>query len=120
MKGLSDTQVANIGLAVALVHSLPFKLLLGVAVGIVLGLVAPQATVITLFGGAAAGILGGNVVIENMFNIPGIGQQLVTALNNRDYPLAQGCTVIMAIFVMIVNLVVDLAYKWCDPRVNLE
>ena len=70
--------------------------------------------VITLFGGAAAGILGGNVVIENMFNIPGIGQQLVTALNNRDYPLAQGCTVIMA------NLVVDLAYKWCDPRVNLE
>ena len=76
--------------------------------------------VITLFGGAAAGILGGNVVIENMFNIPGIGQQLVTALNNRDYPLAQGCTVIMAIFVMIVNLVVDLAYKWCDPRVNLE
>ena len=76
--------------------------------------------VITLFGGAAAGILGGNVVIENMFNIPGIGQQLVTALNNRDYPLAQGCTVIMANFVMIVNLVVDLAYKWCDPRVNLE
>ena len=60
------------------------------------------------------------MVIENMFNIPGIGQQLVTALNNRDYPLAQGCTVIMAIFVMIVNLVVDLAYKWCDPRVNLE
>ena len=44
----------------------------------------------------------------------------MTALNNRDYPLAQGCTVIMAIFVMIVNLVVDLAYKWCDPRVNLE
>ena len=76
--------------------------------------------VITLFGGAAAGILGGNVVIENMFNIPVIGQQLVTALNNRDYPLAQGCTVIMAIFGMIVNLVVDLAYKWCDPRVNLE
>ena len=53
-------------------------------------------------------------------SVPGIGQQLVTALNNRDYPLAQGCTVIMAIFVMIVNLVVDLAYKWCDPRVNLE
>lgn len=76
--------------------------------------------VITLFGGAAAGILGGNVVIENMFNLPGIGQQLVTALNNRDYPLVQGCTVVMAIFVMIVNLVVDLAYKWCDPRVSLE
>ncbi len=76
--------------------------------------------IITLFGGAVSGILGGNVVIENMFNIPGIGQQIVTALNNRDYPLAQGCTVVMAVFVMLVNLVVDLAYKWCDPRVTLE
>lgn len=76
--------------------------------------------VITLFGGSVAGVLGGNVVIENMFNIPGIGQQIVTALNNRDYPLAQGCTVIMAVFVMLINLIVDIAYKWCDPRVNLE
>lgn len=76
--------------------------------------------IITLFGGGVAGVLGGNVVIENMFNIPGIGQQMVTALNNRDYPLAQGCTVVMAIFVMLVNLIVDLAYKWCDPRVSLE
>lgn len=76
--------------------------------------------IVTMFGGSIAGILGGNVVIENMFNIPGIGQQLVTALNNRDYPLAQGCTVVFAIFVMLVNLVVDIAYKWCDPRVSLE
>lgn len=76
--------------------------------------------IITMFGGLVAGLLGGSVVIENMFNLPGIGQQVVTALNNRDYPLAQGCTVIFAIFVMLVNLVVDLAYKWCDPRVSLE
>ncbi len=76
--------------------------------------------IVTLFGGSVAGILGGNVVIENMFNIPGIGQQLVTALTNRDYPLAQGCTVVFAVFVMLVNLVVDLAYRWCDPRVTLE
>jgi len=76
--------------------------------------------IITLFGGAIAGLMGGSVVMENMFNIPGVGQQLVTALTNRDYPLAQGCTVIFAIFVMLVNLIVDLAYKWCDPRVTLE
>lgn len=76
--------------------------------------------VITLFGGSVAGLIGGSVVIENMFNIPGIGQQVVTALNNRDYPLAQGCTVVFAVFVMVVNLVVDIAYKWCDPRVTLE
>lgn len=76
--------------------------------------------VITLFGGSVAGLIGGSVVIENMFNIPGIGQQVVTALNNRDYPLAQGCTVVFAVFVMVVNLIVDIAYKWCDPRVTLE
>ena len=76
--------------------------------------------VITLFGGAVAGLVGGSVVIENMFNIPGIGQQVVTALNNRDYPLAQGCTVVFAVFVMLINLIVDIAYKWCDPRVSLE
>ncbi len=76
--------------------------------------------VITLFGGSVAGLVGGSVVIENMFNIPGIGQQVVTALNNRDYPLAQGCTVVFAVFVMLINLVVDIAYKWCDPRVSLE
>jgi peptide/nickel transport system permease protein len=76
--------------------------------------------IVTLFGGAVAGLIGGSVVIENMFNLPGIGQQVVTALSNRDYPLAQGCTVVFAIFVMLVNLIVDVAYKWCDPRVNLE
>ena len=76
--------------------------------------------IVTLFGGSVAGLIGGSVVIENMFNIPGIGQQVVTALNNRDYPLAQGCTVVFAVFVMLVNLIVDVAYKWCDPRVTLE
>jgi peptide/nickel transport system permease protein len=76
--------------------------------------------IVTLFGGSVAGLIGGSVVIENMFNLPGIGQQVVTALSNRDYPLAQGCTVVFAIFVMLVNLIVDVAYKWCDPRVTLE
>ena len=76
--------------------------------------------VITLFGGAIPGMIGGSVVIENMFNLPGIGQQVVDALTNRDYPLAQGCTVVLAIIVMLVNLLVDLAYKWCDPRVTLD
>lgn len=76
--------------------------------------------IITLIGGSVAGLLGGSVVMENMFNIPGIGQQVVNALNNRDYPLAQGCTVVFAIFTMLVTLVVDLAYTWCDPRVSLE
>ena len=76
--------------------------------------------VVTMIGGSVASLLGGSVVIENMFNIPGIGQQVVTALNNRDYPLVQGCTIVFAIFTMLVTLVVDLAYTWCDPRVSME
>ena len=76
--------------------------------------------IITVFGGSVAMLIGGSVVIENMFNMPGVGQQMVNALNNRDYPIALGCTVIFSIFVMLVNLLVDLAYKWCDPRVTLE
>lgn len=76
--------------------------------------------VITIIGGSIAALVGGNVILENIFNIPGIGQQLVTALGQRDYPMVQGCVLIMSIFVMIVNLVVDIAYKWIDPRVTLE
>ena len=76
--------------------------------------------IITMIGGSIAGLLGGNVVMENLFNIPGIGQQVVTALNNRDYPLAQGCTVVFALYSMIVILIVDLLYTVCDPRVSLE
>lgn len=76
--------------------------------------------VITLVGGGVAGLVGGSVILENMFNIPGIGACLVTALGNYDYPLVQGCVLVLSVIVMLVNLVVDVAYKWCDPRVTLE
>jgi ABC-type dipeptide/oligopeptide/nickel transport system permease component len=52
--------------------------------------------------------------------LPGIGQQMVNALSNRDYPLVQGCVLVFSIFVMLVNLIVDLAYKIIDPRVEIE
>lgn len=76
--------------------------------------------VITVIGGAVAGIFGGNVILENLFNIPGIGHQLVTALDQRDYPVIQGCVLVMAILVMLVNLIVDICYKWLDPRVEID
>ena len=47
--------------------------------------------IITIIGASVAGLIGGSVILESMFNLPGIGQQLVTALSNRDYPLVQGC-----------------------------
>ncbi len=76
--------------------------------------------IITMIGGSVAGLVGGSVILESMFNIPGIGAQVVSALDARDYPLVQGCVLVFSIFVMIVNLLVDLAYKWIDPRVELE
>ena len=76
--------------------------------------------VITQIGGSIASLVGGSVVLENIFSIPGMGQVVVSALNSRDYPLVQGCVIVFALFVMVVNLVVDIAYKWIDPRVNLE
>ena len=75
---------------------------------------------ITLIGGAVAGLIGGSVILETMFNMPGIGAQVVAALEKRDYPLVQGCVLVFSIFVMVVNLLVDLAYKWIDPRVELD
>lgn len=76
--------------------------------------------VITIIGGSVAGLIGGSVIMENMFNLPGIGQQMVTALSNRDYPLVQGCVLVFSIFVMLINLIVDLTYKVIDPRVEIE
>jgi len=76
--------------------------------------------IITMIGGSFGMIVGGNVILENIFNIPGIGQQLVTALGQRDYPIVQGCVLVMSAFVMVVNLITDIAYKWIDPRVTLD
>ena len=53
-------------------------------------------------------------------NIPGIGNSLVTALGQRDFPMVQGCVLVMSIFVMVVNLIIDITYKWIDPRVTFE
>ena len=58
--------------------------------------------------------------MENMFNIPGIGTTMVAALNTYDYPLIEGCVLVLSIIVMIINLFVDIAYKWCDPKVSFE
>ena len=76
--------------------------------------------VVTMIGSSVAGLIGGSVILETMFNMPGIGAQVVNSLNTRDYPVVQGCVLVFSIFVMLVNLLVDLAYKWIDPRVELE
>lgn len=76
--------------------------------------------VVTVIGNSVGALVGGSVILENIFNIPGIGQQVITAISSRDYPLVQGCVLIFSLFTMLVNLLVDISYKWIDPRVSLD
>lgn len=76
--------------------------------------------VITSLGGSFAQMMGGAIVIENVFSIPGMGQYLVTAINNRDYNIVLGSVVVLAIIFSIIMLIVDLAYAAVDPRIKAQ
>lgn len=75
--------------------------------------------VVSYAGPAAAALLTGSVVVETIFGIPGIGRYFVQAALNRDYTLVMGTVIVIAIFIIIFNLVVDLLYALIDPRVRL-
>ena len=75
--------------------------------------------VVTLAGMAVPMIIGGAVLVETVFNIPGIGRLAVNALFAKDYAIVQGVVLITAIAVIIANLLVDLSYGWLDPRVRV-
>ena len=75
--------------------------------------------VVSYLGPAVARIVMGSIVIEQIFAIPGLGRHLVSAAFNRDYTLVLGIVVFYAGFLMVLNLVVDVAYAWLDPRVEL-
>jgi peptide/nickel transport system permease protein len=74
--------------------------------------------VITILGAQVAMLIGGAVIIENIFCLPGLGQLALNALNNRDYPLVAAITLLTAVFVMVINLLVDITYTWLDPRIR--
>lgn len=75
--------------------------------------------VITLLGLEAGALLTGSIVTEMIFSWPGLGRLLITAINNRDYPLVQGCVLTFALSYVVVNLVTDLLYSAADPRIRL-
>jgi peptide/nickel transport system permease protein len=72
--------------------------------------------VVTLVGFNVAGLVGGAVVIEAVFALPGVGTDLVTAVASRDYPVVQGIALITAVLVVFINAVTDLLYAVIDPR----
>ena len=74
--------------------------------------------VVTLFGIQAGTIVGGTVIIESIFNLPGMGRLVIDAISRRDYPLVQGVVMAFGTFILMVNLVTDLVYVWLDPRIS--
>jgi peptide/nickel transport system permease protein len=77
----------------------------------------PLVTVIGLDMGA---LLGGAVVTEQIFAWPGVGLEVIMAINGRDFPVVQAAVFVVAVSFVLINLIVDLAYTWLDPRVRLS
>lgn len=74
--------------------------------------------VITILGLSVPGLIGGSIIIESIFAIPGLGQLFYAAVMSRDYPLVMGGLVIGAVLTLLGNLLADLGYAWVDPRVR--
>jgi peptide/nickel transport system permease protein len=76
--------------------------------------------VVTLMGMSFSMIIGGAVIIETVFNIPGMGRLAVASVLNQDYPYVQGVTLIIAVTVVLVNLLVDIMISWLDPKIHYD
>ena len=74
--------------------------------------------VVTLIGLQLPIVVGGAVIMENIFNLPGLGRLMLTALSDRDYPVISGINLFFATVVVAINLVIDLIYGYLDPRVR--
>ncbi len=75
---------------------------------------------ITVIGASLGGLLGGAVIVENIFSIPGIGQLLVASVHRRDYPALQGAVIFVAAIFVLANLAVDITYVLIDPRIRYD
>ncbi|MGI5970281.1 MAG: ABC transporter permease [Oscillospiraceae bacterium] len=76
--------------------------------------------VITVIGMQLSMIFGGSVIIETIFSIPGMGMMLLAAINGRDYIAVQGIVLVLSITVCVINLLVDIAYAFADPRIKAQ
>jgi peptide/nickel transport system permease protein len=74
--------------------------------------------VVTILGLQVGSLLGGSVVVESVFGLPGIGLLILNAIGMRDYPIVQGTVIVTAVLFMTTNLVVDVLYGYLDPRIR--
>ena len=77
-------------------------------------------TTVTLLSMQMAYMLGGSIIIETVFALPGVGALMVQAIFSRDYAVVQAVVFVFAFFVLLVNLITDISYSFLDPRVRLE
>ena len=76
--------------------------------------------VVTVVGFEIGILMGGSAIVEIIFGLPGIGNTLINAIFNRDYPVVQGATMLLAFIFIFANLAVDLLYGVLDPRISQE
>lgn len=77
-----------------------------------------MVTLITIVGFSMGSLLGGTVVVETIFNWPGLGDMAMEAISRRDYPVVQGFVVWMSIMYMVINLITDISYTWFNPKIK--
>lgn len=76
--------------------------------------------IVTVWGTSVAGLLSGTLLVEVIFSWPGIGRQLVDAIQSRDYPMVQGLVILFALIYTVLNMLIDLAYPLVDPRIRYD
>jgi len=76
--------------------------------------------IVTVVGIIVSLLISGSVVTETVFSIPGVGQLLTSAILNRDYPMIQGALLFVTLIVVGINIAMDIAYAWLDPRVRYD
>jgi peptide/nickel transport system permease protein len=74
--------------------------------------------VITFLGLQLGFLLGGTVVLESLFSLPGLGTLLLSSVINKDFPMIQGLVLFFALIIIVINIIVDLSYAWFDPRIR--
>ena len=74
--------------------------------------------VVTFLGPASAQLLTGSVVVEKIFNLPGLGRFFVNSAFNRDHTVALGVALLYCVMLLVFNLIVDISYAWLDPRIR--
>lgn len=76
--------------------------------------------VVTIVGLQAGDLLAGAIIIENVFHLPGVGRLVFEAIGQRDLPVIQGVILLIAVIIVVINFVIDIAYRYLDPRIRYE